>query len=132
MELAELFNTLASRYTTKHGISPVTFALHTPDGEEISVGEGFPVFAIRFHNQDGVRAIKSLNKLQTAEAYIKGNYDIEGDFIQAVSFQSTLFSDRNIWLKIWRHLKPLLLGRRRCWLLWQGGRCSERPKVVLI
>jgi len=118
MKLTHLLNTQASKYVSKHGSEPVAFAVHTPNWVTIPVGEGAPIFELYLRNQAGVRAFKSLNKLQIAEAYIFGNIDIGGYLIKAVSFQGELFSDRNIWIKTWRHLKPLLLGRKNCNPSW--------------
>jgi len=117
MELKELLKTLSAKYQAKHGKPLVAFTVHTPD-ETIGIGEGAPVFEVYLRNQAGVNAFKSLNKLQISEAYIGGDIDFEGSLIEAVSSQATLFSDRNLLIKIWRHLKPLLLGRKKCNPAW--------------
>jgi len=113
MNLKYLLNNLVSKFISKHGISPVAFVVHTPAGKAIPIGEN-PIFEVYLRNQAGLKAFKSLNKLKLAEAYLNADIDVEGDFIKAISFESSLFSDRNIWLKTWRHLKPRLVGREKC------------------
>lgn len=94
------------------GPSPVPFVLHTVEGASLQVGSGRPVFDLTIRNQAGLRALQSLHELKVAEAYIRGDLDIEGDFIAALSLREAL-SDRNFWLKAWRRLAPVLFGREK-------------------
>ena len=117
MSLKYLVNNLVSEFISKHGVSPIAFVVHIPDGKTIPIGEE-PIFEVYLRNQAGLKAFKSLNKLKLAEAYLNTDIDVEGDLIKAISFESSLFMDRNIWLKTWRHLKPKLIGREKCNPAW--------------
>ena len=119
---------LGEKATTEHGLgewltraaarlSSVPFALRTPDGVARRFGSGPPAFEVLVHNEGGLGALRSLNELAVAEAYIRGDFDIEGDFVTALSLRDVL-SDRRPWLKAWRRIEPLLLGRQRCNPAW--------------
>jgi cyclopropane-fatty-acyl-phospholipid synthase len=87
-------------------------------GEDaVVLGDGDPRFGVFIRNERGMRAIRSLHELEIIEAYMLGDLDIEGDFVSAMSFKPVL-SDRAPWIKTWRWLKPLLIGRRRSNPAW--------------
>lgn len=91
---------------------PITFSIRTMEGRSVTIGNEEPEFEIIIKNSIGIRALKSLNELKVAEAYINGDLDFKGDFSKAISIREML-SDRNLWIKIWRRLAPLLFGRER-------------------
>ncbi|OGD21053.1 MAG: methyltransferase [Candidatus Aminicenantes bacterium RBG_16_63_16] len=91
---------------------PIAFSLGTMDGKSITLGGEEPEFKIIIKNKNGLRAIKSLNELKVAEAYINDDLDVEGDFIKAMSIRNAL-ADRNTWIKVWRRLAPMIFGRVR-------------------
>jgi cyclopropane-fatty-acyl-phospholipid synthase len=97
--------------------SPVAFSVRAPSGEVLKFGTGAPAFDLIIHNQAGLAALRSLNEPQLADAYIRGDYEIEGDFIAALSLRHAL-SDRSMWLKLWRRLEPWLRGRAQCNPAW--------------
>jgi cyclopropane-fatty-acyl-phospholipid synthase len=97
--------------------SPVAFSVRAPSGDVLQFGNGTPAFALVIHNDAGLAALRSLNEPRLAEAYIRGDYDIEGDFITALSLRDAL-SDRSLWLKLWRRLEPIIRGRERCNPAW--------------
>jgi cyclopropane-fatty-acyl-phospholipid synthase len=97
--------------------SPVAFSVRTPAGDVLHVGNGAPVFELVIRNQDGLAALRSLNEPRLAEAYIRGDYEIEGDFITALSLRDAL-SDRSLWVKLWRRLEPIVRGREQCNPAW--------------
>jgi len=101
-----------SRVLEKFGSLPYPFRVHTLDRETIPVGEGEPVFDIHIRNERGLSALTSLNKLLIVEAYIQGHLDFEGDLVKA-SALSIMLEDNNWWIRIWRHLQPLLMGREK-------------------
>lgn len=92
------------------------FRVHTPRGIT-ALGDGEPEFQLHIHNDRGMRALRSLNELRIADSYIRGDLDVEGDFIKAMWLRGAL-SDRNVWLKLWRRLEPLLLGREKLNPTW--------------
>jgi cyclopropane-fatty-acyl-phospholipid synthase len=92
-----------------HGPLPCSFTLRQ-DGSARRIGTGDPAFELDVRNDSGARALRSLNELAIAEAYVRGDLEIEGDIIRAMWFRG-LLSDDNLWIKTWRRLQPLLLGR---------------------
>lgn len=95
---------------------PCSFRVHGPDGTT-DVGDGPPAFELIVHNTRGMRAFQSSSELRIAEAYIRGDIDIEGDVVKAMWIRDVL-SDRNVWLKLWRRIQPLLVGRERLNPAW--------------
>jgi cyclopropane-fatty-acyl-phospholipid synthase len=59
----------------------------------------------------------SLNGLRIADAYVAGDLDLEGDLLQALSYQEHL-SDFHPGIYIWRRLHPILVGRPRTNPAW--------------
>ncbi len=92
------------------------FRVRTPEGVT-TIGEGAPEFEVIVHTQEGLRALRSLNELRIADAYVRGHLDVEGDYVKAMWLRNVL-SDRNVWLRIWCHLEPLLFGRERLNPAW--------------
>lgn len=90
---------------------PCAFMLHTEAGA-VPVGNGEPVFELHVRNGRGTKALQSLDELAVAEAYVRGDLEIEGDAVRAMWFRNLLSDDR-LWIKTWRRLQPLLLGRER-------------------
>jgi cyclopropane-fatty-acyl-phospholipid synthase len=97
--------------------SPVAFSVRTPAGDVLHFGNGAPVFELVVRNRDGLSALQSLSEPRLAEAYIRGDYEIEGDFITALSLRDAL-SDRSLWLKLWRRIEPIIRGREQCNPAW--------------
>src|ERR1044072_1901824 len=90
---------------------PCAFTLHTPSGVT-RLGQGEPAFALHVRNGAGTRALTSLDELSIAEAYVRGDLEIEGDAVKAMWFRN-LLSDSRWWIKTWRRLQPLLVSRKR-------------------
>ncbi len=90
---------------------PCAFTLHTEAGA-MTLGNGEPAFELHVRNGRGTKALQSLDELAIAEAYVRGDLEIEGDAVRAMWFRNLLSDDR-LWIKTWRRLQPLLLGRER-------------------
>ena len=101
---------------SRAAVLPCAFRVHTQSGTMIA-GEGEPEFDLYIRNDDGMRALRSLEELRIADAYVRGDLDIEGDVVKAMWMRNYL-DDRNLWLKIWRRLQPMLLGRERLNPAW--------------
>jgi cyclopropane-fatty-acyl-phospholipid synthase len=95
---------------------PCAFRVQTPGGAAV-VGQGEPQFELQIHNGRGLRALRSLNELRIADAYVRGDLDIEGDVIRAMWLRGAL-SDRNLWIRLWRRLEPMLVGREKLNPAW--------------
>lgn len=93
----------------RNGSLPCPFILRSGAGEA-RLGNGEPAFELHVRNDTGARALKSLNELAIAEAYVRGDLEIEGDMVRAMWMRG-LLSDDNLWIRSWRRLQPLLLGR---------------------
>lgn len=92
------------------------FRVHAPGGLSV-FGNGDPEFDLYIRNDRGMRALQSLSELRIADAYVNGDLDIEGDVIKAMWLRNAL-DDRNLWLKLWRRLQPLLVGREKLNPTW--------------
>lgn len=90
---------------------PCAFRIHTAEGVA-TAGEGTPEFDVHVHNDRGMRALRSLSELKIADAYVRGDIDIEGDCTKAMWLRDFL-SDRSFFLQIWRRVQPLIMGRER-------------------
>jgi cyclopropane-fatty-acyl-phospholipid synthase len=101
-----------SKLMTRRNKRPAAFLLETPEGGRVAIGGENPEFKIVIKNKRGLRAMNSLNELRVAEAYIEGDLDVEGDFLKAMSVRDAL-ADRNVWIKTWRRLAPLIFGRAK-------------------
>jgi cyclopropane-fatty-acyl-phospholipid synthase len=88
-------------------------ALHLPDGRMLASAEAPPRFVIRVHRDEGTRALESLAELGLAESYVRGDFDVEGDFVRALSLLRAAFDDSNLWLKTWRRAEAVLRGREK-------------------
>jgi cyclopropane-fatty-acyl-phospholipid synthase len=115
---------LAKKLTGLSPRPPCCVVIHTTDRKQIIVGSGDPVLSVRVRNKRGEKALLRLSQLEICEAYIRGDLDFDGDLITASSFQSFL-SDSQFWIKFWRRLKPLLIGRRRCNADWIAKHYNE-------
>lgn len=91
---------------------PCTFRVHMPGENVVSIGEGIPDFEIFIRNDAGMNALRSASELRVADAYVRGDIDIEGDVVKAMWLRNYL-SDRNVWLKLWRRVQPMIFGREK-------------------
>jgi cyclopropane-fatty-acyl-phospholipid synthase len=99
-----------------NGNLPCPFTLRL-NGSAKRIGDGDPAFELHVRNDSGVRALRSFNELAIAEAYVRGDLEIEGDIVRAMWFRG-LLSDDNLWIRSWRRLQPLLLGRLKLNPAW--------------
>lgn len=90
---------------------PCAFTVHTDQGVK-RIGDGEPAFAVHLRNGKGAKALQTLDELTIAEAYVRGDIEIEGDVIRAMWLRNAL-SDDNFLLKTWRRLQPILVGREK-------------------
>lgn len=90
---------------------PCAFTIHSDQGVQ-RIGDGEPAFAVHLRNGQGAKALQSLDELTIAEAYVRGDIEIEGDVIRAMWLRNAL-SDDNFLLKTWRRLQPILVGREK-------------------
>ncbi len=104
------------KWFARAGRLPFAFTVHAGGGSTV-LGEGEPVFDLYIRNERGMKALRSLHELMIADAYVCGDLDLEGDVVRAMWLRDAL-SDRSPWLKLWRRMQPLLLGRERLNPAW--------------
>jgi cyclopropane-fatty-acyl-phospholipid synthase len=78
----------------------------------MNVGDGPPDFELHIRNDKGMSALQSTSELQIADAYVRGDLEIEGDVVKAMWLRDFL-DDSNFWIKTWRRLQPMLVGREK-------------------
>jgi len=103
---------MPDRLTALPANVPVSIAFEMPRNRRILIGKGEPALTVYVRNERGERAVRSLEELEICEAFIRGDLDFEGDLSAAASIHRVL-SDSQWWIKTWRRLKPVLVGRRR-------------------
>jgi cyclopropane-fatty-acyl-phospholipid synthase len=81
-----------------------------PDGRRFRCGNGPIVAEINLRNSRAIWALGSLNEGNIAQAYIEGDLDMTGDFLQLLELRS-LLSDRHYLSWAWRFLEPTLFGQ---------------------
>lgn len=87
------------------------FALRVEDGTLYTIGDGSAAFTVALASSAGRRALASLDELSIAEAYMRGELDIEGEMLAALRFRPML-SDRRPLHYLWQtYLQPLIFGQ---------------------
>jgi cyclopropane-fatty-acyl-phospholipid synthase len=108
---------IASRIAAHVATPPCGIAIHGLDGSHTLLGNAPPALSVFVRTPRGERALMRLSQLAICEAYIRGDLDFEGDLMEAIRYQTAL-SDRQFGIKLWRRIKPLLVGRPRCNPAW--------------
>ncbi|HEV7669852.1 MAG TPA: class I SAM-dependent methyltransferase [Thermoanaerobaculia bacterium] len=93
-------------------------ALHLPDGRLLASSDAAPLFTIQVHRDEGTRALESLAELALAESYVRGDFDVEGEFIRALTLLRSAFDDTNLWLKTWRRTEAVVRGKDKLNRAW--------------
>ncbi len=93
-------------------VGPVksAFTVALPSGELRKVGDGEPEFHIGLNNERALRAVRSLDEGNIAEAYLQGDIDLEGDMLKPFTLRDSL-DDRHPLVAAWRFIEPLLFGQ---------------------
>ena len=86
------------------------FTIEMPDGAKRSVGQGEPVFSVALHNDRAVKAVRTLDEADIAEAYLQGDMDLDGDMLKPFTLRSEL-DDSHPLVAAWRFVQPLMFGQ---------------------
>lgn len=86
------------------------FSIELPDGGKRTIGQGKPEFEVGLRNERAIRALRSLDEGNIAEAYLQGDIDIEGDMLKPFTLRAHL-DDRHPLVTAWRFIEPLLFGQ---------------------
>ena len=86
------------------------FEVILPDGSKRVAGGGDPKFTLSINNDRAIRAIRTLDEANIAEAYLRGDLDLEGDMIAPFTVRAKL-DDRHPLVEAWRYVQPFLFGQ---------------------
>jgi len=92
------------------GGTATPFSIELPDGEKRNVGQGNAEFHVGLRNARAMRALRTLDEGDIAEAYLQGDIDIEGDMLKPFALRASL-DDRHPLVAAWRFIEPLLFGQ---------------------
>jgi cyclopropane-fatty-acyl-phospholipid synthase len=108
-DMSSTASTLEALVNRVGGVA-VPFSIELPDGEKRNFGEGNPQFHVGLRNEKAIRALRSLDEADIAEAYLAGDIDIEGDMLKPFALRTHL-DDRHPLVLAWRFIQPLLFGQ---------------------
>lgn len=86
------------------------FSIEMPDGVKRNVGQGAPEFSVALHNDRAIKALRTLDEADIAEAYLQGDIDIDGDMLKPFALRSEL-DDSHPLVAVWRFIQPLVFGQ---------------------
>ena len=89
------------------------FEVVTPDGSAYIVGAGRPVFSVKLLTPAGEAALKSLDELSIAEAFMNGDLDIAGDLLQSLRYRIMLSDRHPLRYLAATYIEPLFRGQTR-------------------
>lgn len=95
----------------------IPFSLVGPEGEERVFGGEKPRFSLFLRDDQAISAISTMDQELIAKAYLTGQIDVEGDFIQVLSLRD-YFSDKRGINFFWRLIQPFLFGQVRSDKRW--------------
>jgi len=87
-------------------------SVYMPDKSEVKLGDkaSDSEFEIHLNNDNAISALSSLDELALAEAYIKADIEILGDFMKVLDLRHAI-SDKHPVLDFVRRIKPKLYGQ---------------------
>jgi len=86
------------------------FSIELPTGEKRNIGQGEAEFRVGLRNDRALRALRTLDEGDIAEAYLQGDIDLEGDMLKPFALRAQL-DDRHPLVAAWRFVQPLLFGQ---------------------
>lgn len=92
------------------GPRATAFSIELPSGERRKLGEGDAEFHVGLRNDRAIRALRSLDEGDIAEAYLQGDIDIEGDMLKPFALRASL-DDAHPLVAAWRFIQPLMFGQ---------------------
>lgn len=101
---------LLGRFISRFSKSPVPFEMILPNGSILHFGQGVPSFRLALKNRRALRAIASLDEVRFGDAYLNGDFDIEGDMLSLFQLRASM-EDVHPLTTAWRFVQPLLIGQ---------------------
>ena len=86
------------------------FSIELPSGEKRKIGLGEEEFRVGLRNERAIKALRTLDEGDIAEAYLQGDIDIEGDMLKPFALRASL-DDRHPLVAAWRFIEPMLFGQ---------------------
>ena len=86
------------------------FSIELPSGEKRKIGLGEEEFRVGLRNERAIKALRTLDEGDIAEAYLQGDIDLEGDMLKPFALRASL-DDRHPLVAAWRFIEPLLFGQ---------------------
>ena len=103
-------STLLGRFASQFSDVATPFEVVMPDCALQRFGKGTPAFRLTINNQNGMRAITTLDEGRIADAYLAGDIDLEGDMEKPFALRGDM-KDFHLWTEAWRYIQPLLFGQ---------------------
>lgn len=97
-------------FVTRVGDLGTPFLIELPNGDRRRVGTEEPAFELGIRNERGLKALSTLDEGYIAEAYLRGDIDLEGDMLAPFSLRTRL-ADRHPLVGAWRFIQPFLFGQ---------------------
>lgn len=101
---------LQERYSRVRRDERATLALRTDEGSLRVFGTGAPAATLVVRNRAGMAALASMDLTTVAEAYVRGDVDVEGDLMQVLCLR-TSFSDRRRFNFAKQFIRPFIRGQ---------------------
>jgi cyclopropane-fatty-acyl-phospholipid synthase len=101
---------LLGRFADQYADIKTPFEVIMPDGTSQRFGQGKPTFQVTIRNNQGVRAMASLDEGRIAAAYLAADIDIEGDMLRPFELRGSM-KDFHLVTEAWRYIQPLLFGQ---------------------
>jgi cyclopropane-fatty-acyl-phospholipid synthase len=96
----------------RNRLKEIPFSVQLPNGRDWKFGDNDPSFTIKVNDESVLSAFMRFDELRIAEAYINGDFDVEGDMWGFVSCRESL-QDVHPLHYVWRRILPLLVGQLR-------------------
>ncbi len=103
---------LVDRVVERLGRAGIPFDVVFPDGGRRLIGSGTPTFTVTLRTKEAVRTFASMDEGRIGDAYLEGQFDIDGDMLQPFRLRHSM-GDRHPLATAWRFLEPLLFGQVR-------------------
>ena len=101
---------LIDKFANRLAGTDTSFMLKMPDGAERVLGSGEPKFEIVLNNNRAVKAMGSLDEGNIGEAYLQGDFDINGNLLEMFTLRGSM-DDKHPLVTAWRFIQPLLFGQ---------------------
>lgn len=101
---------LQERYNRVRNDERATIALRTDEGPLRVFGTGEPAATLVVRNKTGMAALASMDLTAVAEAYVRGDIEVEGDLMQVLCLR-TSFTDRTRFTFAKQFVRALVRGQ---------------------